>query len=151
MFHTKTTTTDSNLSHDVDVIEHPADPIPLSVLALDLGEPPTGWASHLADRDIAVVIDDVGRRAVSRSDARALVTESHENELRLREVGERQEQAAVEADRVRRAALPKGLPWYELPDGVSAAQMWAAAEKDAHVDDAAAFGPAASCAASTTA
>jgi hypothetical protein len=46
-------------------------------------------------------------------------------------VRERQEQAAVERDRAFRAALPKGLHWTDIPVGVSAAEVWAQAEKDA--------------------
>jgi hypothetical protein len=60
-----------------------------------------------------------------------LLDELREAEARKREVAERQEQLAIEADRQWRAQLSPGLPWYALPHGVSAAEAWAQAEKDA--------------------
>ena len=80
---------------------------------------------------IPLVLDDVGRRSISRADARQLFDEQRENEARKREVAARQEQQVVEADRAFRAALPTGLHWTDIPVGVSAAQVWAQAEKDA--------------------
>jgi hypothetical protein len=110
----------------------PGEPIPLSVLELDLPAPTIGWAAGLAEKGISTVLDDLGRLCVSRSDARRLFEEHRETESRRREVLERQEALAVEQDRAFRAALPKGLAWYELPDGVSFAQAAAAAEAEAH-------------------
>ena len=64
----------------------PAEPIPLSVLTLDLAEPPIeGWAAYLAGRGVELTLDDVGRLAVSRSDARMLLTEKREAEARRAE------------------------------------------------------------------
>jgi hypothetical protein len=96
----------------------PADLIPLSHLALDLAEPAIGWAACLAERGISVQVDDVGRLSVSRADARRLFAERAEVEARQREVMERNEQRAIEADRAFRAGLPAGVPWYQMPDGV---------------------------------
>jgi hypothetical protein len=113
----------------------PADPIPLSVLGLDVAEPDNGWEPFLTVRNIAVVSDDIGRKAVSRDDARTLIAEHRAQceaaEARLRAVREEQERQAIAADQAFRARLPKGLPWYEFPDGVTPAQAWAQAEKDA--------------------
>jgi hypothetical protein len=113
----------------------PADLIPLSVLGLDVAEPITGWEPFLTVRNIVVVSDDVGRKAVSRDDARTLIAEHRAQceaaEARRREVAARNEERAVAADQALRAALPKGLPWWEFPDGVSPVQAWAQAEKDA--------------------
>jgi hypothetical protein len=110
----------------------PTDLIPLSVLALDLPEPPAGgWTAYLVGRGLEVLTDDLGRLAVTRADARRLFDKRREDEARRREVAERQERQAVEADRAFRAALPKGLHWTAIPDGASAAQVWAQAEKDA--------------------
>jgi hypothetical protein len=92
--------------------------IPVSVLALDLDPPVLGWDAFPASRNIPVVLDDVGRRSISRADARQLLTERRENEARAREVAERQEQQAIEADRRWRAQLNPGTPWYEVPAGV---------------------------------
>jgi hypothetical protein len=36
----------------------------LSELQLDLDESSTGWASHLADRGIEIVLDDLGRTSI---------------------------------------------------------------------------------------
>jgi hypothetical protein len=113
------------------VVSDPSDLIPLSVLQLDLGEPPTGWATHLADRDIEIVLDDFGRLAIARDNARRLFAEKHENEARQREVAARNKQRAMEADQRGRAQLPSGTRWWEIPVGVSAAQVWVQAEKDA--------------------
>jgi hypothetical protein len=113
-----------------DVLDMTTDPvpIPLSVLELDLPTPVTGWLIELDRRGIKVLTDDIGRLAISRADARLLIAEQRADEVRKREVAARQEAAAVAADRAFRAALPKGLPWYELPDGVSPAEAWQAAE-----------------------
>jgi hypothetical protein len=109
----------------------PVDLIPLSVLALDLSAPVNGWSPFLTVRNIAIVSDDVGRDSITRADARTLIAEKRENEARAQEVARRQEQQAIEADRVRRASIWGGLPWHALPHGVSAAEAWAQAEKDA--------------------
>ena len=69
--------------------------------------------------------------AISSDDARQLFDERREAEARAREIARRQEQAAVEADQQWRAQLPNGLPWHALPHGVSPAEAWAQAEKDA--------------------
>jgi hypothetical protein len=106
------------------------DLIPLSHLSLDVDEPSVGWDAYLTGRGIPVVFDDVGRRSVSRADARQLLDEQREAEARRQEVVRRQEQQFIEADQRFRAQLSPGLPWYALPDGVSPAQAWAAAEKD---------------------
>jgi hypothetical protein len=113
----------------------PADLIPLSVLGLDVAEPITGWEPFLTVRNIPTVFDDVGRKAVSRADARTLIAEHREQqeaaEAHQRAVRERQEAAAVEADQRFRAQLPSGIPWLDLPPGVTAAEVWAATEKNA--------------------
>jgi hypothetical protein len=110
----------------------PANLIPISHLALDLPEPPVGgWVAYLSGRGLEVLTDDIGRPAVSRADARQLFDEQREEEARRREVRERQEQAAVEADRVRRASVWGGLPASAIPEGVSAASAMFAADRDA--------------------
>jgi hypothetical protein len=95
--------------------------IPLSVLELDLPAPTTGWASHLADRDIEIVLDDLGRAAITRADAKQLFDEQREAEARQRELAEQRDREAMERERAFRAALPKGVPCYELPAGMSPA------------------------------
>jgi hypothetical protein len=62
------TAPDADLSQIVTV---PADTlIPLSHLALDLPAPTTGWPVELDRRGIEVVTDDIGRKAISRADAK---------------------------------------------------------------------------------
>jgi hypothetical protein len=102
--------------------------IPLSVLSLDIEEPTCGWAADLARRGISVTLDDLGRLSVSRADARRLFEEKRAAEQKAREVAQRNEREAIEADRAWRATLNKGLPWYALPDGVSYGQAVAEAE-----------------------
>src|SRR5215217_8154819 len=86
-----------------------ADLIPLSHLALDLDVPAIGWAAYLTGRGIEIVLDSVGRKAISSADARQLFDEQRDNEARKREVMERQEQQAVEQDRKFRAQVWGGV------------------------------------------
>jgi hypothetical protein len=100
-------------------------PVPLSVLELDLGQAPVGgWAAYLADRGVELVLDDIGRLAVARQDARALLAEKREDEQRRREAVARQEQRLIDADEARRATIWKGMPADQIPDGVTAVQLW---------------------------
>lgn len=125
MFGTKT---DIEPPHrDVDRAEL----IPLSAIALDLPAPAESWPVYLHGRNIPVVVDDLGRDAISRDAARQLFTEHRENLERAREVAARREAQAVADDRAWRSRLPHGLPWHALPPGVSAAEAWAQADKDA--------------------
>ena len=105
------------------------DGIPISLLALDLGEAPAeGWAAHLINRGVVVELDDVGRPSVTRGDARMLIAERAEAEARRREAAAAAEPQAVEADRVRRASIWRGAPAVE---GVPAAAAMLQADKDA--------------------
>jgi hypothetical protein len=102
--------------------------VPISVLSLDLDEPVGGWVAYLTGRAVEVLADDLGRPSISRADARQLFDEHREAEVRKQEVLRRQEEAAVEADRVFRSQLPVGLSWLDIPEGSSAAEVWRAAE-----------------------
>jgi hypothetical protein len=62
-----------------------ADLVPLSLLELDLAAPVEGWNLHLADRNIEIVEDDIGRAAVSRPDVR-MRGSSSPNTVRARPV-----------------------------------------------------------------
>ena len=113
-------------------VMHEASPVPLSVLQLDLDAPTVGgWPAYLADRGISITIDDIGRASVSRSDARQLLTEQREAEVRRREKVAELERQAVEQDQQRRTQIWGGIPADLIPVGVSAAQAMMAAEKDA--------------------
>ena len=62
-----------------DVVDSPpADPIPLSVISLDLDTPAIGWTAYLTGRGIEVVTDDIGRPAIARADAKQLFDERRE-------------------------------------------------------------------------
>jgi hypothetical protein len=116
------------------VVEVPADdPIPISVLALDLEAPGVGgWDAYLNSRGIEVIVDDVGRKAVSRADARQLLDERRAAEAHAREVMERREAQLVQQDRLRRASLPTGIPAGMVPDGLRPAEaMMLAGESSA--------------------
>jgi hypothetical protein len=105
------------------------EPVPLSVLALDLdGAPIGGWTVWLAERGIAVAFDDIGRPAINRADAKRLLDVQRQDQIRKQDLAARLEQEAVEADRAWRATLNKGIPWYALPAGVSYGQAVAEAE-----------------------
>jgi hypothetical protein len=101
--------------------------IPLSYLELDLPAP-ADWSAFLAAREIEITIDDVGRAAITRPDARRLFDEHREHEAKARERAAEVERAAVEADRLRRAQIYKGVPADAVPVGVtpSAAMLQAA-------------------------
>jgi hypothetical protein len=97
---------------------------------LDLPAPTTGWLIELDRRGVEVVVDDIGRPAVSRDDARRLFTEHREAEARAREMAAQNEQAAIAADQQWRAQLSPGVPWWQIPGGVSPAQAMFAADRD---------------------
>ncbi|HLM23225.1 MAG TPA: hypothetical protein VK390_17100, partial [Propionibacteriaceae bacterium] len=109
----------------------PADLVPLVVLELSLAAPVEGWAIYLADRGISITINDIGRASVSRSDARQLLTEQREAEVRRREKAAELERQAVERDRAWRAQLGGGIPAYAIPDGVAPAAAMLQAAVDA--------------------
>jgi hypothetical protein len=109
----------------------PADVIPLSHLELDLPTPVEGWTVFLAARGVEVTLDDIGRMAVARDDARQLLTEKREREAeqaRRRKLAEAQ---AVADDQIRRAAIWQGVPADLIPPGVSAASVMLQASKEA--------------------
>lgn len=117
---------------DVKVPSEPvADLIALSVIQLDLDAPPSGWAAFLADRGIAIVLDDLGRSAISRDAAKQLFAERRENEVRAREVAERQERQFIMQDQQFRSQLPSGLAWYDVPPGVLPVVAMTQAARDA--------------------
>jgi hypothetical protein len=105
------------------------DLIALSVLALDL-EPPSigGWDAYLAGRGIEVTVDDIGRSAIRRADARQLFDERREGQARQREATA-QNDARLEKQRL--AQLRPGVPADAIPDGVTPAAAMLQAGKDA--------------------
>jgi hypothetical protein len=128
MFHRVPDTVADPPTH-VDV-EPPEPVVPLSHLELDLPAPVEGWATYLADRGISITIDDVGRASVSRSDARQLLTEQREAEVRRREKAAELERQLVERDRQFRASLGRGIPADAIPAGMTYAEAVASAELD---------------------
>jgi hypothetical protein len=111
----------------------PADLIPLSVLQLDLDPPSVGgWAAYLADRGIAIVLDDIGRAAVSRQDAKMLIAERREAEARQPEAAARRD-VELEAQRMR--SLRPCVPACAVPEGLSpAVRGWRLLMRSAHAD-----------------
>jgi hypothetical protein len=105
------------------------DLIPLSHLQLDLdpGEP---WPLFLGRRGIAFRPDRIGRDAVTAGDAQRLIAERRADELRKRAVLKSQEDEAVEADRLRRAQIWKGVAADRMPDGVAPAAVMLQNDKD---------------------
>jgi hypothetical protein len=97
----------------------PADDlVPVSHLGLDLDVPVIGWAAYLKGRGIPIVLDSIGRSAISCADAKQLFDEQRAHECRQREAAVRTEQAAIAADKAWRSQLPVGLPWYDVPAGL---------------------------------
>jgi hypothetical protein len=105
----------------------PGEPIPLSVLGLDLDEPTNGWAASLAAKGISTVLDDLGRLSVARADARTLFRERAESVARQREITAHND-AKLEGQRL--SQLPPGIPWYEVPVGLTAAEAMMASDPD---------------------
>jgi hypothetical protein len=115
-----------------DYLKVPAgEPIPLSVLALDLVAPVEGWNLHLAGRNIEIVEDDLGRASIGRADAQRLIAEEREREALRREKAAEAERLAVEADEQWRAQIWRGLPADHLPVGAAPAAVMQAADRDA--------------------
>jgi hypothetical protein len=130
MFKTSTPVIEAPVVMD-DPVGPAADLIPCSVIALDLDTPTIGWVAYCSGRDIPIVRDDLGRDCINRVDARQLFAEHREAEARRLAVMARNEQRAIEADRLRRAQIWTGLSADSLPVGVSAATAMLAAGKDA--------------------
>jgi hypothetical protein len=107
-----------------------ADPVPLSVLGLDLPVPAEGWNVWLAGQGISVVFDDIGRRCVSREDARALLEQQRQSEIRRQDQLVRLEEQAVAADELRRARMFRGIRVDEIPVGMSPAEYMMAGDPD---------------------
>jgi hypothetical protein len=111
-------------------VKVPAELIPLVVLELSLAAP-VEWAAFLADRGMSIIIDDIGRASVARSDARQVLTEERENEVRRREKAAELERQAVEADQQRRAQIYAGIPAAAIPADVHPARAMLEASRDA--------------------
>ena len=127
MFNSKSIENPEPSRVDVDPVEQP---VPLSELELDLPAPGEGWPAHLAHRGVEIVLDDLGRAAVARGDARRLFTERREAEAKAREHAAAAELQAIERDRQFRASLGRGLPTSMIPAGMSAGEVVASAELD---------------------
>src|SRR5215213_2300160 len=112
----------------------PSSLVPLSVLRLEM-DPGPDWSAYLAERDVPVLTDAVGRDSVLSSDARTLLAEYRETVAAEREAAARKREAlereAEERDRAMRAQLWGGLSAEHLPVGVSpaAAMLQAAADE----------------------
>jgi hypothetical protein len=100
-----------------DYLRVPAgEPVPLSVLALDLDPPVAGWDHYLSECGVEIINDDLGRRSVRRADAARLLREQAAARQRAYEMAEANERAAIEADKRWRAQLHPGVPWHQMPD-----------------------------------
>jgi hypothetical protein len=76
-------------------------------------------------------LDDIGRMAVARDDARLLLTEKRERQAeqaRRRKLAEAQ---AVADDQIRRAQIWQGIPADDLPPGVAPAAVMLQTSRDA--------------------
>jgi hypothetical protein len=109
----------------------PADVIPLSHLELDLPTPVEGWAVFLAARGIEVTLDDIGRMAISRDDARRLLTEKREREAEHARRRKLAEARAVADDQLRRSQIWGGIPADRMPTGVTPAAVMLQNDRDA--------------------
>jgi hypothetical protein len=107
--------------------------VPLSHLRLEM-DPVGDWLPYLAERDVPVLTDAVGRDSVLSSDARALLAEHRERVAAEREAASRKREAleleAEERDRQRRAQIWGGLSAEHLPEGVLPASAMLQAAQD---------------------
>jgi len=97
-------------------------PVPLSVLSLDLEQPPIGWLAYLGNIGVEIVEDDLGRPSIHRHDARRLIAEHRDNEVRKAEVRAAAEKRAIESDQAFRASLNRGVPTSVIPADSTYAQ-----------------------------
>jgi hypothetical protein len=106
--------------------------VPLTVLSLDHPEPLAGWPSMLAERGVAVLRDDLGRACIAREDARALLAEREEWELKsVGETRRRQEERVRES-----RPVPRGIPRPASADAaLSAYEVMRGADADAEQSD----------------
>jgi hypothetical protein len=92
------------------------------------------WSAYLAERDVPVLTDAVGRDSVLSSDARALLADYRERQAVEWEAAarrhERLEREAEERDRERRAQIWKGVPASSFPADASAASVMVAAIRE---------------------
>jgi hypothetical protein len=124
----KTTAPAAEVDHDVMVTAEP--PIPLSVLSLDLDEPPCGWVAYLNNVGVEIAEDSIGRSAVSSADANMLIAEHRAAEAVKAEMRAAAEKRAIEADQQFRAQLGAGVPASAIPAGMTYAEAVLSAELD---------------------
>jgi hypothetical protein len=130
----------STVAKAAEALTETADPADLVTLA-DLATEGFGYGSPYVTtprdaidalaRQLAddIVIDDIGRRSVSRSAARALFTERREAEARQREAQRRRE-AELEEQPLSNP-IRGGVPCDQIPDGVLPASAMLQAARDA--------------------
>jgi len=105
--------------------------VPLSHLELELDRPVEGWPIFLGARGVKIIGDDLGRDSVARHDARRLLDERREQQVRQAALARLAEQEAVAADERRRALIWKGLPVDAMPSDALPASVMLQAAKDA--------------------
>ena len=106
--------------------------VPVSHLSLDLPEPVAGWDRVLAERGVEVVEDDLGRPAIRREDARALMEERREWELAHAEEARRRQEETARKSR----PVSPGIPLPKAGDpSMSAYEVMRAADADAERSD----------------
>jgi hypothetical protein len=106
--------------------------VPISLLSLDHSEPTSGWEAMLAARGIELIEDDLGRMAIRREDARALMGERRGWELASAEEKARRQEEAARNSR----PVPPGIPRPAGADAaLSAYEVMRGADADAEQSD----------------
>jgi hypothetical protein len=106
-----------------------ADLVPVSHLKLDLPEQ-SDWHAYLADRNIEIVEDGIGRASIAGGAARMLIAEERQREQLRREKAAEAERLAVEADEQRRAQIWGGVRADDMPPGVAPAAVMLQSARD---------------------
>jgi hypothetical protein len=104
--------------------------VPLSVLALEIDTGQESWAVFLGRRGITFKPDAIGRDAITVGDAQRLMAEKRAHDLKVQALRRLQEEAWVEADRLRFAGIWKGASADLLPVGEHPASVMLAVAKD---------------------
>jgi hypothetical protein len=100
--------------------------VPLSILALDFDEPTAGWSVFFRERGIEPTEDDLGRPAIRREDARAMMVELREWEFKSAEETRRRQEELVRESRPVLRGIPRpagadaALTAYEVQRGADA-------------------------------
>ena len=110
---------------------HLSDPVPLSLLALELAENIVVLAARL---DGEVLVDDIGRRCCTREAARTLIAEKVKADEQREALWHRQQQETIRLGVEAQAAVAAGVPAPPGLEDLSAVQLLGVASEKERLD-----------------